>query len=73
MFEKALNEAGIEDFRWHDLRHCCASYLAQDGKSLGLIGKHLGHKSSVSTERYSHLSDEETIETGESVSRRLYG
>ena len=40
---------------------------------LGHIGKHLGHKYSVSTERYAHLSDEETIETGESVSKRLYG
>ena len=30
-------------------------------------------KSCVSTERYAHLSDEETIETVESVSKRLYG
>ena len=72
-WDSLLKRIGLEDFRWHDLRHCCASYLAQDGKSLGLIGKHLGHKSSVSTERYAHLSDEETIETGDSVSRRLYG
>ena len=45
----------------------------QDGKSLGLIGKHLGHKSSASTERYSHLSAEETLETGAAVSKKLYG
>ena len=32
-----------KDFRWHDLRHCCASYMPQDGKSLGHIGNtHLG-------------------------------
>ena len=29
--------------------------------------------STASAERYAHLSDEETIETGESVSKRLYG
>ena len=33
-----LKRIGIENFRWHDLRHCCASYMRQDGKSLGLIG-----------------------------------
>ena len=55
-WDSLLKRIGLEDFRWHDLRHCCASYVRQDGKSLGLIGKHLGHKSSVSTERYSHLS-----------------
>ena len=32
-----------------------------------------GHKDSASTERYSHLSGEETLETGDSVPRRLYG
>ena len=44
-----------------------------DGKSLGLIGKHLGQKCSASEERYSYFSAEETLETGESVSKRLYG
>ena len=33
----------------------------------------VGHKSTVSIARYSHLSGEETIETGESISKRLYG
>jgi integrase len=72
-WEKLLKRIGLEDFRWHDLRHCCASYMRQDGMSLGHIGNHLGHKSSASTERYSHLSAEETLETGASVSKRLYG
>jgi len=72
-WDTLIRKLGFEDFRWHDLRHCCASYMRQDGKSLGLIGKHLGHKSSASTERYSHLSAEETLETGASISKRLYG
>ena len=33
----------------------------------------VGHKSTASTERYSLLCGEETLETGKSVSKRLYG
>ena len=70
---KLIKRIVLEDFRWHDLRHCCASYLAQDGKSLGLIGKHLGQKCSASAEHYSHLSGKETLETGAAISKKLYG
>ena len=48
-------------------------FFSQYGKSLGHIGNHLGQKSAVSTERYSHLSAEETLETGASITKRLYG
>jgi hypothetical protein len=37
-WEKLIRRIGLEDFRWHDLRHCCASYMRQDGLSLGHIG-----------------------------------
>ena len=48
-----LKHIGIENFCWHDLRHCCASYLRQDGKSLCIIGSHLGHKDAASKVRIS--------------------
>jgi integrase len=48
--------AQLNDFRWHDLRHTCASYLAQNGASELEIGSVLGHKSPVSTRRYSHFT-----------------
>ncbi len=47
--------AGLTDFRWHDLRHSCASFLAQQGASLLEIGSVLGHKSPSMTRRYAHL------------------
>lgn len=48
-------KAGLEDFRWHDLRHSCASFLAQQGATLMQIGAQLGHRSPSVTQRYSHL------------------
>lgn len=45
-FVKALKEAEIEDFRWHDLRHCTASYLAMNGATLAEIAAVLGHTNS---------------------------
>jgi len=43
-FETALKRAQITDFRWHDLRHCCASYLAMNGASLAEIAEFWGIK-----------------------------
>jgi len=52
---KALNRAEIDDFRFHDLRHTCASYLAQNGASLLEIADVLGHKQIQMSKRYAHL------------------
>jgi integrase len=47
--------AKLVDFRWHDLRHSCASFLAQNGASLVEIGSVLGHSSPSITAKYAHL------------------
>jgi integrase len=52
----ALASAGIEDFRFHDLRHTCASYLAAQGASLLEIADVLGHRTMAMVKRYSHLA-----------------
>ena len=52
---KALEKAEIDNFRFHDLRHTCASYLAMNGCSLLEIADVLGHKQISMTARYSHL------------------
>lgn len=55
-WREALREARIRNFRMHDLRHTCASYLAQSGASLLEIADVLGHRQISVTRRYSHLA-----------------
>ena len=58
VFRKTLEELGIRDFRWHDLRHSFASWLTMRGAHPKAVQELLGHKSGRMTERYSHLSPE---------------
>ena len=57
-FQTALRRAGIEDFRFHDLRHTFASRLAMAGKDLYLIQRLLGHREPRMVQRYAHHSVE---------------
>ena len=68
-----LRNCEIKNFRFHDLRHTCASYLVQAGVELLKVAAHLGHKNIQSTLRYAHLSPKVTEETGEAVAARIYG
>jgi integrase len=57
-FKTALKRAGIQDFRFHDLRHTFASQVLLKGGSLKDIQELLGHKTMTMTLRYSHLTQE---------------
>lgn len=70
-WEKAINESGIQDFHWHDLRHTSASNLAMSGVSLVEIAKMLGHRTLSMVMRYAHLSPEHVVSTGEMLAKRL--
>jgi integrase len=70
-WEAALTLAGITDFHWHDLRHTAASYLLMNRVSLVEIAKILGHRTLQMVARYSHLSDEHIVATGEELAARL--
>jgi site-specific recombinase XerD len=51
-----LKRAGIENFRWHDLRHTWASWHRQSGTPTHELQRLGGWRSSVMVERYAHLA-----------------
>lgn len=72
-WENALKNAGIEDFRFHDLRHSAASYLAMNGASLAEIADVLGHKTLQMVKRYAHLSEAHTSAVVASMNEKIFG
>ncbi|HAT9729353.1 TPA: tyrosine-type recombinase/integrase [Legionella pneumophila subsp. pneumophila] len=71
-FENAVKRAGLADFRWHDLRHSCASYLAMNNASLAEIAEVLGHKTLQMVKRYAHLSDAHTSKVVDRMNEKIF-
>mgnify|MGYP000929368522 CR=1 FL=1 len=69
----ALKKSGIQDFKFHDLRHSAASYLAMGGASLLDIAAILGHKTLSMVKRYSHLSDSHIKGVVGAMNDRIFG
>src|ERR1700722_10681203 len=55
---KALKRAGIEDFRWHDLRHTWASWHVQSGTPLFALQELSWWESEKMVRHYAHLAAE---------------
>jgi integrase len=70
---KAVKDAKIADFRFHDLRHSAASYLAMNGASLAEIAEVLGHKTLTMVKRYAHLSEAHTSKVVARMNERIFG
>ena len=56
---RALGRAGLANIRVHDLRRTVGSWLAQDGKSLHLIGDVLNHRDLRTTAGYAYFQTEQ--------------
>ena len=72
-WETAMKEARLDDFRFHDLRHSAASYLAMNGASLAEIAEVLGHKTLQMVKRYAHLSEGHTARVVASMNQKIFG
>jgi len=68
-----VQAAELANFRFHDLRHTTASYLAMQGVALNVIGDILGHKTPAMTKRYAHLSREHLRGVLEELDGSIHG
>lgn len=71
-WEQAVKKAGIENYKFHDNRHSCASALLMNQASLAEIAEVLGHKTFVMVKRYSHLSETHTANIVEKMNQKIF-
>ena len=58
-FKPSLQRAGIDDIRFHDLRHTYASLLLAQGATMKYVQHQLGHASITMTmDLYTHMLPE---------------
>ncbi|WP_269532834.1 site-specific integrase [Chitinimonas sp. BJYL2] len=69
-WEKALKRAGIEDFRFHDLRHTWASWHRQAGTSCDELKDLGGWKSRTMVDRYAKFSTDNLTHAAARIERR---
>ncbi|MBE2293854.1 MAG: site-specific integrase [Phycisphaerales bacterium] len=67
-WRKALERAGIENFRWHDLRHTWASWHVQAGTPLHVLQELGGWETPAMVRRYAHLAPEHLAEHAARIS-----
>jgi len=71
-WQRAMKQAGLKDFRFHDLRHTAASYLAMNKATLMEIAAVLGHRTLQMVQRYSHLTEQHTAEVVRKMNERMF-
>lgn len=72
-WRKALNRAGIRDFRWHDLRHTWASWHVQHGTPLFVVQDLGAWSSEQMVRRYAHLAPSQYATHALSIDANLRG
>ncbi|MGZ8385672.1 MAG: site-specific integrase, partial [Nitrospira sp.] len=60
-FRTVLKEAGIQDFRFHDLRHCASTNLRRAGVDTATAMRIVGHKSEKMWKRYNAMEESDLL------------
>ena len=66
-WKRSLKKSAIEDFSFHDLRHCYVSRMRLAGIPDFLIQRQVGHKDGKMTDRYTTINESELILLGKAV------
>ena len=61
-FQRARDAAGLEDVRWHDLRHEAVSRLFERGLDMMTVAVFSGHRDINMLRRYTHLNAEKILD-----------
>ncbi len=72
-FRTALKDAGITDFRFHDLRHCASTNLRRAGVDTATAMKIVGHKSEKMWKRYNSIAERDLTQAAQKVHKYLQG
>src|SRR5215208_3967356 len=70
-FRTALREAGIKDFRFHDLRHCASTNLRRAGVDTATAMKIVGHKSEKMWKRYNSIDESDLLSAASKLNTYL--
>lgn len=70
-FKTALREAGLSDFRFHDLRHCASTNLRRAGVDTATAMKIVGHKSEKMWKRYNAIEERDLTQAAEKLDKFL--
>ncbi len=70
-FNTALRNAKIENFRFHDLRHCAATNLRRAGVDTVTAMKIVGHKSEKMHRRYNSVSEADLLQAASKINTYL--
>lgn len=69
-WKKLKEDAGIENFTWHDQRHDFASQHVMSGTDLYTVMALLGHSDPKTTKKYAHLAREHKIKAAQKLAIR---
>jgi integrase len=70
-FGTAKREAGIADFRFHDLRHCASTNLRRAGVDTATAMKIVGHKSEKMWKRYNAIEEKDLMNAASKLNTYL--